>query len=688
MRRTPISVCLLAALSLLITGCNSSSSTAGSGSTSTTPAITLTASAAAFPNTTVNQTSTPLTITVANTGTAIVNITSYALSGDTADFTQTATNCSAYLPASGSCTLTLTFHPIAAGNFSLTLTTTDNAATPTQSLTLTGTGVPIPLPTAALSPSSLTFTGTTAASTSAAQTLTLTNSGSVALSVASIALTGTNPTAFAQTNTCGTTVAALSSCTISVTFTPPAASTTYAATLTVTDNTGGVAGSTQTTTLSGTSAAPPATPLAVLSPTSLTFPGTALNTAATAQTVTLSNPGTAPLTGIAISLTGTNASAFSETSTCAATLAAGSSCAISVGFTPATAGPLTATLSVSDNATGSPQTLALTGTGGVSATFRNFYVIPEADNSVTPLYALVNAATKTIDMTMYALQDATFTADLVAACQRGVTVRVILDQNSEKSADTPDFNLLNAQPGCTAVWANKAFQVTHEKSFIVDGTTVAILSLNLQQQYYSTTRDYALVENDANDIAAIQATFNMDFAAGTTAAGVVGASDFSYQPQPGDDLAWSPTTATTDMLAIINNATKTLYIENEEFSAPNIVSAVAAAATRGVAVVFVGENESSSYNSQYTTIKTAGASVFYFSSSTGFYVHGKAVVADQGLSTEAIYMGSINYSTASLTENRELGIYITGNTTISNPIAATIKATIIADETGSGVTKF
>jgi phosphatidylserine/phosphatidylglycerophosphate/cardiolipin synthase-like enzyme len=688
MRRTPISVCLLAALSLLITGCNSSSSTAGSGSTSTTPAITLTASAAAFPNTTVNQTSTPLTITVANTGTAIVNITSYALSGDTADFTQTATNCSAYLPASGSCTLTLTFHPIAAGNFSLTLTTTDNAATPTQSLTLTGTGVPIPLPTAALSPSSLTFTGTTAASTSAAQTFTLTNSGSVALSVASIALTGTNPTAFAQTNTCGTTVAALSSCTISVTFTPAAASTTYAATLTVTDNTGGVAGSTQTTTLSGTSAAPPATPLAVLSPTSLTFPGTALNTAATAQTVTLSNPGTAPLTGIAISLTGTNASAFSETSTCAATLAAGSSCAISVGFTPATAGPLTATLSVSDNATGSPQTLALTGTGGVSATFRNFYVIPEADNSVTPLYALVNAATKTIDMTMYALQDATFTADLVAACQRGVTVRVILDQNSEKSADTPDFNLLNAQPGCTAVWANKAFQVTHEKSFIVDGTTVAILSLNLQQQYYSTTRDYALVENDANDIAAIQATFNMDFAAGTTAAGVVGASDFSYQPQPGDDLAWSPTTATTDMLAIINNATKTLYIENEEFSAPNIVSAVAAAATRGVAVVFVGENESSSYNSQYTTIKTAGASVFYFSSSTGFYVHGKAVVADQGLSTEAIYMGSINYSTASLTENRELGIYITGNTTISNPIAATIKATIIADETGSGVTKF
>jgi cardiolipin synthase len=289
-------------------------------------------------------------------------------------------------------------------------------------------------------------------------------------------------------------------------------------------------------------------------------------------------------------------------------------------------------------------------------------------------------------MTMYALQDNTFTNALVAACQRGVVVRVVLDQNNEKSHDTPNFNTLNAQSGCTAVWANKAFAVTHEKSFIIDGATVAIMSLNLQSQYYSTTRDYALIENDTNDIAAIQATFNMDFAAGTTAAGVVGASDYSYAPQPGTDLVWSPTTATTNMLAIINNATKTLYIENEEFSASNIVSAVQAAAQRGVAVIFVGE--STSYLSNYATIKAAGASVYYYTSSTGFYVHGKTVVADLGLATEAVYMGSINYSTASLTLNRELGIYITGNTAVSHPIAATIAATILSDESQPGVTHY
>ena len=84
-------------------------------------------------------------------------------------------------------------------------------------------------------------------------------------------------------------------------------------------------------------------------------------------------------------------------------------------------------------------------------------------------------ATKTIDMTMYALNDTTFSTALVNACKRGVIVRVILDQNNEKISDTPAFNALNAQAGCTAVWANKAFAVTHEKSLMIDGTIDVVL---------------------------------------------------------------------------------------------------------------------------------------------------------------------------------------------------------------------
>jgi cardiolipin synthase A/B len=114
---------------------------------------------------------------------------------------------------------------------------------------------------------------------------------------------------------------------------------------------------------------------------------------------------------------------------------------------------------------------------------------------------------------------------------------------------------LNAVPHCGAVRANLAFDSNHEKSLAVDGTQVAFLSLNLQSVAYSSTRDYAMVQNDPEDIAAFEATFNMDYAAGTTAAGVVGASDFDYQPRLGEvavlpqgDLIWAPTNAQTDML--------------------------------------------------------------------------------------------------------------------------------------------
>jgi len=278
---------------------------------------------------------------------------------------------------------------------------------------------------------------------------------------------------------------------------------------------------------------------------------------------------------------------------------------------------------------------------------------------------------------MYALEDSTFIGDLAAACNRGVTVRVILDQNDEKSGNTTAFNQLNAVSRCSAVWANPAFEATHEKSFIIDGTQVAIMSLNLQSQYYSTTRDFALLENDPSDIAAIQAAFNQDYAAGTTSTGTSGASDFSYQPGAGDDLIWSPTTAQADMLSIIDNAQTTLLVENEEMGAGNIVSALESACQRHVTVQIAMVNQSS-YAKEFAALVAAGCGVnLYPDTSNGFYIHAKAVVADYGLSTQSVYMGSINYSNASMNNNRELGVYITDPASVQ-----TLYNTMAADYAG------
>ena len=214
-------------------------------------------------------------------------------------------------------------------------------------------------PAASLSPTSLTFPSQTVGTTSAAQAVTLSNSGSAALSITSIAVTGTNSGDFGQTNNCGSSLAAGSSCAINVTFTP-AATGTRSATLTVTDN---ASNSPQTASLTGPGVSSSGTPTATLSPTSLTFGNQTVGTSSPAQSVTLSNSGSAALSISSFAITGD----FGQANNCGSSLAAGSSCTINVTFTPTAAGTRNGTLTITDNASNGPQTVSLTGTG-VTAT--------------------------------------------------------------------------------------------------------------------------------------------------------------------------------------------------------------------------------------------------------------------------------------------------------------------------------
>jgi trimeric autotransporter adhesin len=215
-----------------------------------------------------------------------------------------------------------------------------------------------------LSPTSIGFGSQNTGTASAAQTITLSNPGTAALTISSIVITGVSASSFRQTNTCGTTLAVNASCIILVTFTPQVVGALTAA-ITVTDN---ASGSPQSAALSGTGTVPPV-PQAVLTPASLVFASQLLNTTSAAQTITLSNPGTATLTIASVSITSSSSSIYATTTTCGATLAASATCTISVTFTPAVAGTLVAAISVADNAGGSPQSVALSGTGTNPATF-------------------------------------------------------------------------------------------------------------------------------------------------------------------------------------------------------------------------------------------------------------------------------------------------------------------------------
>jgi uncharacterized protein (TIGR03437 family) len=215
--------------------------------------------------------------------------------------------------------------------------------------------------TATLSVTNLAFGSQVVGLTSAPKSVTVTNSGTAALNITGISITGTNSADYFETNTCDSSVAAGSSCVISVTFTPTVAGT-RTASISIFDNAGN---SPQTVSLTGTGqASAVATP--TLSATVLTFGSQVVGLGSAPQSVTVTNSGTAALNITGISITGTNSADYTETNTCGSSVAAGSSCVISVTFTPTVTGTRTASISIFDNAGNSPQTVSLTGTGQAS----------------------------------------------------------------------------------------------------------------------------------------------------------------------------------------------------------------------------------------------------------------------------------------------------------------------------------
>jgi hypothetical protein len=328
--------------------------------TGVAPVVTLGGSSISFGNQIVGMSSAVQMVTLSNTGTATLTISSIAITGtNSGDFSQTNT-CGASVAAGANCSISVTFKPTATGSRAASVTITDNASGSPQSVSLTGTGV---APVVSFGgTTALTYSGQPVGTTSTVQSVTLTNTGNAALAITGIAITGANSGDFAQTNTCPAspaTLAAGSNCTISVTFDPTATGARNAS-LAVTDD---ASGSPQAISLTGTGT--PAAPVASLSTTSLSFGNQLVGTSSSAQSVTLTNTGNATLTfsGSGIAITGTNSGDFSQTNTCGASVAAGANCTISVTFNPTATGNRTASVSITDNASGSPQTVSLTGTG-------------------------------------------------------------------------------------------------------------------------------------------------------------------------------------------------------------------------------------------------------------------------------------------------------------------------------------
>ncbi|WP_327299005.1 MULTISPECIES: phospholipase D-like domain-containing protein [unclassified Streptomyces] len=284
-----------------------------------------------------------------------------------------------------------------------------------------------------------------------------------------------------------------------------------------------------------------------------------------------------------------------------------------------------------------------------AASAYSLVVLP--DQKEGAIYDFVNSARKSVDLTIYELRDTTLVNDLVKEQKAGVKVRVVFD-SQHASIDGAAYQALSSA-GAGVTYSSSAYVYTHQKTITVDGATSYISTGNFDTKYYSTSRDYGVFDTDQADVAAIEKVFDADYA------------KTSVTPSDGTDLVWSPTDSQSHLLALVSGAKSSLDVQEEEFGDSALVNAVVADAKRGVTVRVVAENQSSKYSKELEEVTAAGGKVTTYTSSTGYYIHAKAIVADYGTSSAKVFAGSENFSDNSLNHNRELGLIVSDSAVVS-----------------------
>jgi phosphatidylserine/phosphatidylglycerophosphate/cardiolipin synthase-like enzyme len=284
-------------------------------------------------------------------------------------------------------------------------------------------------------------------------------------------------------------------------------------------------------------------------------------------------------------------------------------------------------------------------------------LLTEPNGGPQPLYNLLSSAHHSLDMVIYELEDSRACAVLAADASRGVRVRVLLDHRFIGRYNETAFSYL-AHHGVAVRWAPSHFDLTHEKAIVVDNRLAAIMTLNLTARYYDSTRDFALLDRNSADVAAIETTFSSDWSGGSSAG------------TASRDLVWSPGAEQT-LVNLIASARHSLLIENEEMKDSAVISALQTSARRGVRVEVV-MTRATEWSRAFSALSTAGVAVRTYAASAPLYIHAKVIVVDAGSSDARVFVGSQNFSVTSLTYNRELGI-ITAAPTIVNSVAAVVR---------------
>jgi cardiolipin synthase A/B len=276
---------------------------------------------------------------------------------------------------------------------------------------------------------------------------------------------------------------------------------------------------------------------------------------------------------------------------------------------------------------------------------RSVIVLP--DDSARPIIEAINNARESLRIKMFIFSDPDLLKAVLAAHQRGVKVRIMLNparRSGEKEND--ETRTILTEAGVDVLDSNPAFDVTHEKSMVVDGHTAYVKSLNWQTKNLTETRDYAIVTTDKHEVEEIIECFEADW------------SRREFSPGQHSHLIWCVGNGRQRLGQLIDGAKHSLWLQNERYQDPVMIEHIVRARERGVHVHVMARPPHKLKRDKLVE----GVSGLRILRDVGIKInklkhvklHAKVLLADG----ERAIIGSINLAPGSFDSRRELAIEV------------------------------
>lgn len=202
---------------------------------------------------------------------------------------------------------------------------------------------------------------------------------------------------------------------------------------------------------------------------------------------------------------------------------------------------------------------------------RSLIVLPE--DSAKPILEAIAGAQKSLRVKMFLFSDPSLLTAVIAAHDRGVRVRIMLNparRSGEEENQESREKLTKA--GVEVIDSNPAFDLTHEKSMVIDDTTAFVKSLNWDTKNLTETRDYAVITTRKHEVQEIIDCFEADWHR----------KDFNGEPD--SHLIWCKGNGRDRIAKFIDEAKHTLWLQNERYQDPIIIEHLVRANRRGVKI--------------------------------------------------------------------------------------------------------